>query len=150
MKKLIIASVAAITLVAAPAQAVEWIFGAGFVGAQGTGTSWSMTGNYATGFQNGGGSSEGGSLSFGEAQSGFGYGIGTLPGTTNTQGNPVAGVDASTRFGNFAGASTMTGSASQSESSVTGNGSSGNFTAGFGTAGTSLSGSGAVGGIMFP
>jgi len=145
MKKLLVVSVAAAALFAAsPAMAAGWIFGIGgfSLGATGTGVSFSGSSNFATGGQAGGGASNGGTLSFGEAQSGFGVGIGELP----------DGTDAADRFGNFAGASAMSGSASQSESTVAGNGSAWNSTGGSGYGSTSISGSGfgVVGGVIVP
>src|SRR5690606_31152791 len=87
-------------------------------GIGGVGLSFSGAGNLSGAAQFGNATATAGSTSYGQAESGFGVGAGTLP-----NGSPASGA-----FGNFVGANVMSGSQSTATTSATGNG--------FGAAGT--------------
>jgi len=135
MKKLLLVAAAVVAL-STPAMAGGWVFGgAGFVAA---GESNSAANNWA----NAGGwgnksKSSAGTDSFGQSQSGFGFGIGNLSSSTDDKGRVDNDRPAGEAFGNFVGASVVTGSSS-SASSFTSGGNANASTGGSGSADTSF------------
>lgn len=131
MRKLIFALAASAAL-SAPAAALEWGFGAsaGIGGVAGFGKSFSGASNVSNAFKTGNSSSLAESQSFGQAESAFGFGLGTMPDGSNAAG----------AFGNFVGGSVASGSMSQANTKAQGTGFASASTAGVGYSGTVLKG----------
>src|SRR5690606_31509121 len=96
----------------------------------GLGLSASGAGNLSGAASFGNATANAGSTSYGQAESGFGIGIGTLP-----NGSPASGA-----FGNFVGANVMSGSQSTASTAASGNGFGAAGTIGAGFGGTVLTG----------
>lgn len=141
MRKSTIFAAAIAVLFAVPASATDFGFGAaglGF-GLGGVGASVSGAGNLSGAFQTGSSTASASSQSFGQAESGFGVGIGTLPN----------GTSAPSAFGNFIGANVASGSQSNASTTANGNGFSAAGSIGAGFGGTALvGGAGALGGYV--
>ena len=129
MKKLIVASAIAL---ASFSPAVADGLGVGLVGGiGGVGVSFSGAGNLTSAFKSGQAQATADGASFGQAESAYGIGVGTLP-----NGSPAHGA-----YGGFLGSTVATGSMSQAATRVNGNG-----LAGAGSIGGSFAGTGLVGG----
>lgn len=140
MRKMIFASIAVLAMAGA-AHATDWGFGAGGFagGVGGVGASISGAGNLSGTFKTGQSIAKAESMSFGQAESAFGMGVGSLP-----NGSPASGA-----FGNFVGASVASGSMSNASTAANGNGFSAAGTLGAGFGGTALIGGvGGVGGFV--
>lgn len=138
MRKYAIAVVSALSLAfaAVPASATDWGFGGGgFAGGMiGAGQSSSGASNWSDTRIHGSATAQSGSMSFGQAESGFGIGVGSLP-----NGDPAGGA-----FGNFVGANV--GSGSQSTASTTANGGGNSWAGSSGTGyGTTVLGGAGLG-----
>lgn len=120
--------------------APNWGAGGFGVGVGGAGTSWSGAGHLNGAAQFGSSTASAQGQSFGQAESGFGVGVGNLP-----DGSPASGA-----YGNFAGATVMSGSMSNAAVTANGNGFSGAGAIGGGFAGTTLGGIGAGGFVTLP
>lgn len=135
ISRMFMAGAAALLLAVSPVSATEWGFGGFAVGGIGASGSVSGAGNLSKAFQHGSSTASAESQSFGQAESGFGVGVGTLP-----DGSPASGA-----YGNFAGGTALSGSRSTASTTANGNGFSGAGSVGGGFGATVLGGVGGGG-----